>query len=108
MGTLLPVLLSADALGVLLGWRYLDHLGHLGGAAFGEQPSLSPHSNLCQAYSSVWCVALSNGHCSHIKIAMRTDIIDDRILGGRDFLRSVGLVVRMNAARHENIIMCQV
>jgi len=35
MGTLLPVLMSADALGVLLGWRYLDHLGHLGGALFG-------------------------------------------------------------------------
>ncbi|CAK0743348.1 hypothetical protein CVIRNUC_001463 [Coccomyxa viridis] len=43
MGTLLPVLMGTDILGVLLGWRYLDHLGHLGGAAFGLLYTLYGH-----------------------------------------------------------------
>ena len=43
LGTLLPCLMGADALGALLGWRYLDHLGHLGGAVFGGRlPSPCP------------------------------------------------------------------
>ena len=77
MGTLLPVLMSADALGVLLGWRYLDHLGHLGGAAFGEQPSRSPHSNCnpCQANTCVWCVALlAIDHISRMLWALMTQV----------------------------------
>ncbi|EIE25590.1 rhomboid-domain-containing protein [Coccomyxa subellipsoidea C-169] len=35
LGDLLPLLMCFDAAGVLLGWRYLDHFGHLGGALFG-------------------------------------------------------------------------
>lgn len=35
METLLPALMCLDAAGILLRWRYLDHLGHLGGALFG-------------------------------------------------------------------------
>ena len=35
MGTLLKATIGLDALGVLLGWKTLDHWGHLGGAAFG-------------------------------------------------------------------------
>ena len=45
LGTLLPVLMGADALGALLGWRYLDHFGHLGGAVFGG--TLRPPTTLC-------------------------------------------------------------
>ncbi len=33
--TLLPALMCVDIAGVLLRWKYLDHLGHLGGALFG-------------------------------------------------------------------------
>ncbi|KAK9825451.1 hypothetical protein WJX81_001933 [Elliptochloris bilobata] len=35
MSTLLPCMMGLDALGAILRWRYLDHLGHLGGALFG-------------------------------------------------------------------------
>lgn len=35
LGDLLPVLMCLDVTGVVLGWRYLDHWGHLGGALFG-------------------------------------------------------------------------
>lgn len=35
MSTLLPCMMGIDALGALLRWRMLDHLGHLGGALFG-------------------------------------------------------------------------
>ncbi len=48
LGTLLPVLMGADALGALLGWRYLDHLGHLGGAIFG-----GPWLLFCYAVTSL-------------------------------------------------------
>ncbi len=47
LGTLLPVLMGADALGALLGWRYLDHLGHLGGAVFGG-PFCLPNLPCCR------------------------------------------------------------
>ena len=35
MSTLLPCTMALDALGAVLRWRMLDHLGHLGGALFG-------------------------------------------------------------------------
>ena len=35
MSTLLPCMMGLDALGAVLRWRVLDHLGHLGGALFG-------------------------------------------------------------------------
>ncbi|KAK9908859.1 hypothetical protein WJX75_003880 [Coccomyxa subellipsoidea] len=35
LGDLLPLLMCLDMAGALLGWRYLDHFGHLGGALFG-------------------------------------------------------------------------
>lgn len=34
-GSALVAAIGFEALGVLLGWRMLDHWGHLGGAAFG-------------------------------------------------------------------------
>ena len=43
MGTLLKVTMGLDALGVLLGWRALDHWGHLGGASFGVWYTLQGH-----------------------------------------------------------------
>jgi rhomboid-like protein len=33
--SLLYMLVSLDVLGVSLAWRWLDHWGHLGGAAYG-------------------------------------------------------------------------
>ncbi|XP_077413874.1 presenilin-associated rhomboid-like protein A, mitochondrial [Vanacampus margaritifer] len=35
MGTALKVLVATDTVGLLLGWRMLDHASHLGGALFG-------------------------------------------------------------------------
>ena len=43
MGTLLKVTMGLDVLGVLLGWRALDHWGHLGGATFGVWYTLYGH-----------------------------------------------------------------
>lgn len=34
--TFLPVMMGAEALGLLMGWRKLDHLANLTGALFGE------------------------------------------------------------------------
>ena len=51
LGTLLPMLMGADALGALLGWRYLDHLGHLGGAAFGRPQSALPSTLMHSAHA---------------------------------------------------------
>lgn len=57
MIVLLPVLMSADALGVLLGWRYLDHLGHLGGTAFGEHDSTVSKPFCTHEPALQWCIA---------------------------------------------------
>ena len=43
MGTLLKCTVGLDVTGALLGWRLLDHFGHLGGAAFGIWYTLHGH-----------------------------------------------------------------
>ena len=55
MGTLLKCTVGLDVAGALLGWRLLDHFGHLGGAAFGIWYTLHGHKywqELRQRHSS--------------------------------------------------------
>ena len=42
-GTALKAAVCLDAAGAVLGWRMLDHWGHLGGAAFGIWFTLYGH-----------------------------------------------------------------
>ncbi|CAL5226028.1 g8837 [Coccomyxa viridis] len=43
VGLLVPVLMGADALGVLKNWQHWDHHRHLGGALFGKLYTISGH-----------------------------------------------------------------
>lgn len=43
MGTLLKITMGLDVVGILAGWKALDHWGHLGGASFGVWYTLQGH-----------------------------------------------------------------
>ena len=53
--TLLPVMMGADALALLMGWRRFDNLAHLAGALFGEPSPVYTGSPLVHASCSLRC-----------------------------------------------------
>ena len=108
MGTLLAVLMSADALAVLLGWSGVARVGWFlwtTSAIWVEQLLVStPHGALTaiaiHAKHTLVCYVL---HCAIWPSTTYQECYghDDTSLGGRDILLSVGAVVRMTTARQE-------